>query len=643
MFAGYPTQEQQQQQQYPGMQMPGQQFMPMPMQQGMPMQPMQPMPRQEETIMPAGTYYPAPGVIGQMVFLPPGNYGQAPTATTDVEIQEKQVNVVAGEIMNKGSEGFMPPVDPKLVHWPIENETFWNNEGYRIAYRNLFVSMFNLLLGFAVWLMWSIIVANIQREHDLDPTVYSFEAWKPNMTAKEYRAELYTLPSIAGLAGGVFRIPNSFMIVPIGGRLTIFFTAILLLLPCIMGAAELAKPDASLTTLIVAAMFSGVGGGAFASSMNNISFFFPQAKQGLGLGLNAGIGNLGVSLSQVFLPVVMTYAAFGDYPIIGTGRTYNGLIFWVPWLLFCIVGAWFWLSDMPQHGNSPFAMRCWYFCSMEGMAYIASGLAVAVFFGSKGDANLSSGGGAIARVFILVLVAAFAMHVLMWFGAPSAVKEKLVVQAAIFKNKHTYIMTWLYIMCFGSFIGFAGAFPKLIFDLFGYLPNGDINPNAPSPTSYAFLGPLVGSLARPVGGWLSDKFGGALVTQIDIAVMIAATVGVAVISMTVEGSETPEEHFPLFLFFFLVLFLTTGVANGSTFKQIAKIFHELNEPTLIGPVLGWSSAIASFGAYVIPAVLGLAILNGSFATNMFGFVGYYCVCFVVNGWFYARPGAEVKC
>lgn len=383
--------------------------------------------------------------------------------------------------------------------------------------------------------------------------------------------------------------------------------------------------------------------------LRNASFFLPRAQQGLGLGLNAGIGNLGVSLSQVFCPLVMTYAAFGATNLIGETRVYNGPMWWFPFCCVFGVLAWFWMSDMPQHGNKPLLTRFGYYCCMQGNAYIASGIAVGIFVATFNSDLTKTPGGKIARIFILVFCAAIIMHLLMWFASPGDVKAKLVIQADIFKNKHTFIMTWLYIMCFGSFIGYSGAFPKLILDLFGYIrdENGNrlgVNPNAPSALQYAFLGPLIGSLIRPIGGWLSDKFGGALVTQVDLAVMIAATIGVGItVRQAYDEPANPEAYFGQFLFFFLVLFATTGIANGSTFKQIAQLYLNIGQPEQSGPVLGWSSAIASYGAIIIPGLMGIAVVQRNVDTTLYGFAGYYISCFLLNFWCYLRPGADARC
>jgi len=213
-------------------------------------------------------------------------------------------------------------------------------------------------------------------------------------------------------------------------------------------------------------------------------------------------------------------------------------------------------------------------------------------------------------------------------------------QFSIFNAKHNWVMTWLYIMTFGSFIGYSMAFPLLIRVVFGTLADGSTpNPDAPNPFTYAWLGPLVGSLIRPVGGWLSDKWSGAQVTQASTAVMILATLGVAYFVEAANRSDSPQEFFMPFLFLFLVLFSTTGIGNGSTFRMIGVIF----EPAQAGPVLGWSSAIAAYGAFVIPRIFGDQIAAGQPHVALYGFAAYYTSCLLVNWWYYARKNAEISC
>jgi NNP family nitrate/nitrite transporter-like MFS transporter len=164
------------------------------------------------------------------------------------------------------------------------------------------------------------------------------------------------------------------------------------------------------------------------------------------------------------------------------------------------------------------------------------------------------------------------------------------------------------------------------------------NPNAPSAFTYAWMGPFIGAAIRPVGGWISDKVGGSIVTQVISVVMVAASVAVGYVMMLAYGSATPEQYFLPFLGLFMVLFAASGIGNGSTFRTIGVIFDR----TQAGPVLGWTSAIAAYGAFVAPIVIGEQIRAGSPQLAMYGFAVFYALCLVLNWWFYLRRGAYVK-
>jgi NNP family nitrate/nitrite transporter-like MFS transporter len=243
------------------------------------------------------------------------------------------------------------------------------------------------------------------------------------------------------------------------------------------------------------------------------------------------------------------------------------------------------------------------------------------------------------KVFLVLLVAVGITLALMRYLTPKDTRDNLRGQFAIFGEKHNWVMTWLYTMTFGSFIGYSAAFPKLIQDVFGTLPDGSLNANAPNPMAYAWLGPLVGSLIRPVGGWLSDRLGGARVTQWDTVVMIGSALGVAYFIQAARTAAQPEVYWWPFLGLFLLLFVTTGIGNGSTFRMIPIIF----KPEQAGPVLGWTSAIAAYGAFLIPRIFGTQIKAGHAEYALYGFVAYYFTCLVVNWWFYARRNAATPC
>ena len=275
---------------------------------------------------------------------------------------------------------------------------------------------------------------------------------------------------------------------------------------------------------------------------------------------------------------------------------------------------------------------------LEGMGFIGLAVGCLLFIVSnplvKGSPVLI-----IIRVFVLSAISCLTTLAAMWFLSSKDIKDKLRVQSAIFYDRHTWYMTWLYIMTFGSFIGYSSSFPKLIKDVFGYLPDGSVNPNAPSVAHFAWMGAAVGSLARPVGGVLSDKFSGGAVTHWGTVVEITMTVAVGVFVRMASNSATPEDYFYPFLICFLFLFGATGSSNGSTFRQMSVIFP----PEQAGPVLGWTSAVAAYGASVFPACFGAGLQGDFVDIVLYVFAAYYTTCLVVNYWFYYRSGCEKPC
>jgi NNP family nitrate/nitrite transporter-like MFS transporter len=236
---------------------------------------------------------------------------------------------------------------------------------------------------------------------------------------------------------------------------------------------------------------------------------------------------------------------------------------------------------------------------------------------------------------------------LMRYLTRGGLQENLKRQYKIFENKHTWVMTVIYTMTFGSFIGFSAAFPLAIKVIFGFthVPGADgvlvhdsVNPNGPSALMFAWMGPFIGALIRPVGGWVSDKMGGAKVTQIVSIVMIASALGVAYYMAAAYRSATPEQYFWQFFVLFIILFAATGLGNGSTFRTIAMVFNA--EQT--GPVLGWTSAVAAYGAFFIPKVFGEQINATTPEYALYGFAIFYTLCLALNWWFYLRPNASVK-
>jgi MFS transporter, NNP family, nitrate/nitrite transporter len=530
-----------------------------------------------------------------------------------------------------------------IADWRPEDDGFWENTGKKIAYRNLWISVPALLCGFAVWGMWGIITVQML-----------------NLGFPFTQAQLFTLTAIAGISGATMRIPASFLIRLAGGRNTIFLTTAMLLAPAIGTGIVLQHKDWPLWAFQLMALWSGVGGGNFASSMSNISTFFPKRLQGTALGLNAGLGNFGVTTMQIVIPLVMTvgiFGALGGDPMTLVkdsgwifGKIKAGTPTWIQnagfaWVLSLVplsALCWFGMNSLttisPATGNPIVAFAK--ITYLYTLAFVPSILGMYLYLPPPTGLGVISMWVAIP----LDIVAALTVMRLAAFGP---MKEGVAKQFEIFRNKHTWSMTALYIVTFGSFIGFSMALPlsmKVIFgvshvpDANGVMRHTLNNPNAPTILAYAWIGPFVGAAVRPIGGWISDKVGGSIVTQIISAVMVLASVAVGYVMMQAYASATPEQYFPAFLGLFIVLFFASGIGNGSTFRTIGVIFDRQQA----GPVLGWTSAIAAYGAFVAPIVIGDQIQAGTPQIAMYGFAAFYAVCLLLNWLFYLRAHAYVK-
>ena len=527
--------------------------------------------------------------------------------------------------------------------WRPEDEKFWESTGKKIAYRNLWISVPALLCGFAIWGMWGIITVQML-----------------NLGFPFSQAELFSLTAIAGLAGATMRIPASFLIRVAGGRNTIFLTTAMLLAPALGTGLVLQHKDWPLWAFQLMALWSGVGGGNFASSMSNISTFFPKRLQGTALGLNAGLGNFGVTTMQIVIPLVMTMSLFGglagDSMVLVKdsgwilGKILSGTPTWIQnagfaWLLSLIplsVLAYFGMNNLntvtPESGGtiSAFIKIIWLYT----LSFVPAGLGLYLYLPAPTGLGL-------LNMWIAMPLIVFTTLMVMRLAAFGPMKENIAKQFAIFKNKHTWSLTLLYIVTFGSFIGFSMALPLSITVIFGISHAPDAagvmqhtlkNPHAPSALTYAWIGPFVGALVRPIGGWISDKIGGSIVTQAISAVMVLASVAVGYVMLLAYGSATPEQYFMPFMALFILLFTASGIGNGSTFRTIGVIFDR----TQAGPVLGWTSAIAAYGAFIAPVVIGAQIKAGTPQIAMYGFAIFYALCLVLNWWFYLRPTSEFK-
>ena len=467
-----------------------------------------------------------------------------------------------------------------LAVWTPEDKAFWAAEGQAIAKLNLWISVPALFLAFAIWQMWSVVAVNL-----------------PMMGFNYTTNQLFWLASAPALSGATLRIFYSFMVPLVGGRRWTAISTASLLIPAVGIGFAVQDPTTPYPTMLILALLCGFGGGNFSSSMSNISFFFPKERKGSALGVNAGLGNLGVSVVQFLSPIIISVGLFGVLG--GESQTIvnkagqsseiwaqNAAFVWVPWIIIVSLAAWFFMNDIAD------------------------------------------------------------------------AKASFATQAAIFRSKHNWLMCILYLGTFGSFIGYAAGFPLLIKSQFK-----EVNPLA-----YAWIGPLVGALIRPVGGWLSDKLGGARVTFWNFIVMALAVVGVLFFLPKGTGSAyalsigPAEGSFTGFFLMFLVLFLTTGIGNGSTFRMIPVIFLNLKTRqvkrndeagmaaavkeanTEAAAVLGFTAAVAAYGGFFIPKSYGTSIgATGGPELALMAFIAFYLLCIVTTWWYYARKGAEQPC
>ncbi len=529
-----------------------------------------------------------------------------------------------------------------IKNWNPDDSSEWESTGKAIANRNLWISIPSLLSGFAVWLMWGIITVQM-----LNTGYGGFD-----------KSQLFTLAAIAGLSGATLRIPSTFFIRLAGGRNTIFLTTSLLILPALGLGMALSNPDTPFWTFQVLALLSGFGGGNFASSMSNISFFFPKKIQGYSLGMNAGLGNFGVTTMQIVIPLVMTLAVLGNptelqissgtlIGKISAGTdTYlqNAGYVWLIILIPLAIASWLGMNNITEEHVSP-KIGSTLGAFIKIIVMLILGLATAAFGLWLMLPEVAYGSGLMVSKWVaLPIIIALTVFLLKFLPLGVDYKEGLKRQYKIFENKHTWAMTIIYVMTFGSFIGYAATLALSIKVIFGFqhimvdgvMTHNAVNPNGPSALTYAWMGAFVGALIRPLGGMIADKIGGAKVTQIISGVMVLSALGVAYFMKQAYASATPEEFFWPFLILFVVLFAMTGLGNGSTFRTISQVFNKEQA----GPVLGWTSAVAAYGAFIIPKVFGEQIKLTTPENALYGFAVFYGICMIINWWFYLRKNAE---
>ncbi|GAA3459641.1 MFS transporter [Saccharothrix longispora] len=421
-----------------------------------------------------------------------------------------------------------------IDHWEPEDPAFWETTGKRVARKNLVFSILAENLGFTVWSLMSIVVVS------LGTVGFSFGV-----------GQVFWLLIVPNLVGAVLRIPYTFAVPRFGGRAWTAISAGLLLVPCAMLAIAVSDPGTPYWFFLLTSAAMGFGGGNFSSSMANISFFYPEGRKGLALGLNAAGGNLGVAMVQLVVPIVIS---------IGTGvNLAYAALFWMPFIVVATACAWFFMDSLTQ-------------AKPDGTSYRRA-----------------------------------------------------------LSNKHTWVMSFLYIGTFGSFIGFSFAFPSLIRISFA---------DHKGFVALAFIGALIGSVSRPLGGWLADRFGGARIT---LATFVGLAAGTVALLVSIEVGS-----FALFFGSFVALFVLAGVGNGSTYRMIPAIFATQSDDVRsakrqAAAVVGIAGAIGAFGGVLVNLVFKFS-LEGSrtLAPALTAFLVFYGLCVTTTWWFYLRRRVLVR-
>ncbi len=449
-----------------------------------------------------------------------------------------------------------------LTEWKPEDPMFWEEKGKAIARRNLWISIPALLLAFAVWMVWSVVVAKL-----------------PAVGFKFTTDQLFWLAAMPGLSGATLRIFYSFMPPIFGGRLWTSVSTWSLMIPAVGIGLAVQSTDTPYIIFLSLALLCGFGGGNFASSMANISFFYPKAEKGNALALNAGLGNTGVSVVQFVIPLVITTGVFGwlgGEPQAATGATrlwlQNAGFIWVPFIAISATLAWFGMNDIASMKAS-FAdqavifkrkhnwLMCWLYTGTFGsfIGYSAGFPLLAKTQFPKVDS--------LAFVFLGPLVGALSRSATGWLADRYGGGR---VTFWVFALMIAAVAGVLYFLGIkdqpGAFWGFFAMFMLLFF---------------------------------------ATGVGNASTFQMIPAIM---------------RTEMPR--------------LEPGLSASQRQKQ-----GEMESAAIIG----FTSAVAAYGAFFIPKAYGTSIsLTGGPEMALWGFMIFYVTCVAITWWFYTRPGGLLR-
>ena len=516
----------------------------------------------------------------------------------------------------------------RLPRWEPENPQFWEETGSAVAWRTCALTTFSLIFSFATWFVMSAVVVRM-----------------PAIGFKFTTMQYFWLAAIPGFASGILRLIHSNFIPVLGTRPVVSISTIIKVLPMLWLGFAIQDTSTTWGTFMVIAFLTGMGGGDFSSFMPSTSIFFPKRLQGLAMGIQAGIGNFGVSIVQFVTPWIIGFAALGA--MVGGPQQFVKADV---------------LKDVAVTKNASGVVT--------DVVAKRPDLAAATVITRDGDVirdvvinetattkNMKvelkkNDAGLITDVVVKKVIKkqiylqnapfVYVPFLVIAFILCATFLRSVTVPARGFKGQfeilssknrartHTWNCSITYITSFGSFSGYAAAFPIMIKTIYGGFDG------APDPLSYAFLGPLIGGLVRALSGGLFDKIGGSKGIQ-------WTTVGqiIGCLALVFGGFLTPAGlgQFQGFLWIMLWIFLMTGINNAATFRQYPIVFAY--SPAKGAQMLGWTGAWAAFGPFIWTSLIGMSITNTGNAKLFFiGAAIFYAYSCFINWWYYTRKGAE---
>jgi len=516
----------------------------------------------------------------------------------------------------------------RLPRWEPENEQFWKETGSAIAWRTCWLTTFSIIFSFATWFVMSAVVVRM-----------------PAIGFKFTTMEYFWLAAIPGLSSGILRLIHAQFIPILGTRPVVSISTIIKIFPMIWLGFAIQDTSTPWMTFMIIGFLCGMGGGDFSSFMPSTSIFFPKRLQGVAMGIQAGIGNFGVSIVQFVAPWIIGFAALGaivggPQPFvkvdvlkdIAVTKNASGIVTDVVAKRPDLAAA----TVITKDGDVIKDVTITETETTKNMKVEIKrneqGLITDIVVKKviKKDIYLQNA----AFVWVPFLVVAFILCAL-FLKSVTVPARGFKGQFEILSNLnrarvHTWNCTVTYICSFGSFAGYAAAFPMMIKTIYGGFDG------APDPLAYAYMGPLIGGLIRAVSGGLFDKIGGSKGMHWCTLGQIGGCV-----ALVFGGYLTPTgvDQFSGFLYIMLWIFLMTGTNNAATFRQYPIVFAY--SPAKGAQMLGWTGAWAAFGPFIWTSLIGMSITNTGNAKMFFiGVAVFYAYSWWLNWYYYTRNGAE---